>query len=1110
MADITVLGSASGSTDHRSQISPTVWVDENTGYVVSYDTSTFVCLKTTNAGTNWSEVDAAGAPAASPRSQGYGIEAVNPTPNDPDAIHVVFLDVTDDQLQRVTFDIGTETWGSIEVAASVPVPDGVHNSSNQSAMDAAVNNSGYILAPWRANQAGEVGCQLYDPVGASWSSVGGSANNSPWWGPFQIDGVAVAPANGGDNFLVVVFDENANDFRIRGYRVTANDWTNATSINNQKVTSGIPRHNNDFALAFDHINDRVLLTFTTTEGVAGCDIQCWTIDWDGTDVAPTVTQQSNVVTDDATLMLTELSIDYVSELVYCSYARGTINDSVNVYRRSSALGTISFGSESAAYFAVPDDYRMIAGDVVRASTGGRIQETVFDDDDVLLLVNDENDVEIVAAGTHAGSGSVATPMATAAGVASVTTPPVLVRAAHTVQIDRSDPFDDDFGDAGEAITQVRQVPGITTRVGNDAVQSVVPPRIGELSMELDNSTEEFGVSSTVREGALLNVESNWDSTAHPIFKGRIDRLTHFPGIDRQATQVRALGPMGRLPGRAGFSTALYQDIRVDEAIGHVLDAVGWPSDDRNLDTSTRTLEWFWLSRDMDPWQTLVQLVNTEGPLAQLLGTPDGKIEFQANDHRTTVAHATTTQATFRGSGASPVYSRLLSYDAGAKGVVNKVSVARSSLAGSATLPEVVLFDQFDNDNNPGMSLIWPMPGSLRPNDLVYVWFCGSQPGGLGSFYSPPTGFTTHPDGIVDPGGSANYIAASYFARVSDLTPGDQVFSVSVAMGLSLQIAVVRNGQDWGDEYSSEGHSTSVNASPANMNAESVAIDGPNELVLVFVVTDGLGTITPAAGYTELSENSVYSGTSSIYITAEVAWKLTTDSTDEDPEFSFSGGNGRSHMYGYSIKPIYDLVWESDSEIAVPSGGSAEIQVSTPLPFEDAQTPAVSTGDLNVSAGALASVTLNRISGAAALIEFTATAGGPVTIDSGARCRALLHTAGSSSTAESGDPTSQSTYEDRGLTNYPTWPYISATTAQALADDLVAALKDPRPMAQFEVEADRDSDTLSTCLSLEVSDQVRLLEDRANIDLIGWVEGIQHHIGFGGAVRSTVWVRGKPT
>lgn len=666
------------------------------------------------------------------------------------------------------------------------------------------------------------------------------------------------------------------------------------------------------------------------------------------------------------------------------------------------------------------------------------------------------------------------------------------RATHALKIDRSNPFDDDFGDAGETITDARREPGITLRIGNDALQSSVPPRIPEMSFVLSNRDEVYGADSTVREGALCSLVSTHSAVAYPMFLGRIDRLPLFPGRDKQYTQARVLGPLGTLPGTDGASTALLTDCTVDEAIDAVLDAVGWSGTDRNLGTGNVTLPFFWLSKSADPWATLVALKNTEGPLAQLIGTADGDVDFQESDHRTTATASTVTQNTFRGSITSPIYSELVSYDPGTKGIVNSASIPYKTLTGTDIEPEVgpPVYTYNSASATSGTFNI----ASASIGDLMILMLA---PGGNTSV-TAPSGWSKIENVTT------NTLSVCY--RTCDGTEGGTVTASWSDSNPSQSIAfTVKNVADYTPLHSSATLGSSTTA---------VAPQITTTVANTFLLLCGVATEASAGG-TGTQITAYKPGGVGMRAAFE---RLTSTVTSTGKTcIATAGSNSKSGAVLAITVPQTEPIWSYGEDIVLAADEVFSVEIDTgDLPFDGALAPAI-TNDYTRPSGTLASgPTLSRTSGSSATLSMTAGGSG-VTISGraadtseGIRVRANKYRVTGSGSADASDATSITANKRRGLTGYPTWQYNTATNAQVLAEAIVAALKDKRPVAGIKVYADRDATTLVACLGLEVSDQLRVIEDAGNIDLTGWCEGWEHHIGKGERVETTIWIRGKPS
>ena len=261
-------------------------------------------------------------------------------------------------------------------------------------------------------------------------------------------------------------------------------------------------------------------------------------------------------------------------------------------------------------------------------------------------------------------------------------------ATYWVGIDLSN--DNDYLDAGEVVTaDVLARTGIRTFRGADFTRPLLVPRAGEAAYELRNDDGTYAIG-TISQGDPTKITAS-DGTEYTLFEGEIDRVEQYPEKERQSVGVIAHGVLAQLKGKR-VSTALYQDITTNTAIGHLLDAAGFPAADRALDTGRTTMDWWWLDEE-DAFEALLTLLHTEGPGAALY--ENGKvITFKHRHHRLENTASTAVQTTFRGTGTEPLHSSPFVYDDGLRNVVNvcKVTVkqrAASALSAIWTLGEQV-------------------------------------------------------------------------------------------------------------------------------------------------------------------------------------------------------------------------------------------------------------------------------------------------------------------------------------------------------------------------------------------------------------------------------------
>ncbi|MCY3801120.1 MAG: hypothetical protein OXG46_06045 [Chloroflexi bacterium] len=242
--------------------------------------------------------------------------------------------------------------------------------------------------------------------------------------------------------------------------------------------------------------------------------------------------------------------------------------------------------------------------------------------------------------------------------------------------------DGDFADTGEDVTaDVVAETGITVYRGNDTARAISPPQVGELEAELNNRSGEYSPGSSVRIGNAVRLRMG----TRDLWSGNLERPGQRPEQERQSTDLSAVGRAARLKG-VKVSTALYENIRVDEAMGRVLDAAGWPAAARSLAAAKTTLEWFWAD-EQDAWELLVSLYYTEGPGAMLFEGRGGELVFRNRHQALTLTASNTAQTTLRSTGALPRIAGGFEHDSGIEHIINdaSVTVARRS----AKPPETV-------------------------------------------------------------------------------------------------------------------------------------------------------------------------------------------------------------------------------------------------------------------------------------------------------------------------------------------------------------------------------------------------------------------------------------
>jgi hypothetical protein len=157
-----------------------------------------------------------------------------------------------------------------------------------------------------------------------------------------------------------------------------------------------------------------------------------------------------------------------------------------------------------------------------------------------------------------------------------------------------------------------------------------------------------------------------------LYQGLIDGYDVQPGREERSVALSFVDVMAKFQ-EVKLSTALYQGIRTGQAVDLILDAIGWPGGTRDLDTGGTLLPWWW-EEGSDAVEALQKVLASEGsPALFYVDYATGNAVFRDRHHRLIRAASTSSQATFRDTGAEPKFSAPVGYDAGFRDVVNSVS-----------------------------------------------------------------------------------------------------------------------------------------------------------------------------------------------------------------------------------------------------------------------------------------------------------------------------------------------------------------------------------------------------------------------------------------------------
>lgn len=175
-------------------------------------------------------------------------------------------------------------------------------------------------------------------------------------------------------------------------------------------------------------------------------------------------------------------------------------------------------------------------------------------------------------------------------------------------------------------------------IGRDQIRAYSPPAAPAFDLTLNNWGGEFSpggpIGSLVGRGpaAYLDLLYGDDQpcnaadlpandttvfangqTSYRVFDGVLHTVDHLLTRPSRSVALRCLGHLAtRLLEKKPRTTQLYENLRTDEAVGHLLDLVDWPPEKRVLDTGDTQLLYWWLDGSVTGIEALNRILAAEG------------------------------------------------------------------------------------------------------------------------------------------------------------------------------------------------------------------------------------------------------------------------------------------------------------------------------------------------------------------------------------------------------------------------------------------------------------------------------------------------------------------
>jgi len=274
---------------------------------------------------------------------------------------------------------------------------------------------------------------------------------------------------------------------------------------------------------------------------------------------------------------------------------------------------------------------------------------------------------------------------------------------------------------------------VTIRYGRDQSRALAPITPGSAAFDLDNTSRDYspentssplvGLIAPARESLIV---ATFNSVSYTLWRGHLDEfdIDGTPGNRRlKVTHIDVLADLNA----STISTGMYSGIRTGDAIGRILDAIGW-SGGRDIDPGTTVIHWWW-EEGTNAWDAILKVIHSEGPPSFVtVDATTGNFVYRDRAHRLTDTASKVVQTVFRDKGADPRFSWPLGYDAGWRDVINSVSFNVETRL--PTDPGVVWKSDTSIDLGPGETRSVIMKTDSPLLRMTFVVWAGS---GFGSF-----------------------------------------------------------------------------------------------------------------------------------------------------------------------------------------------------------------------------------------------------------------------------------------------------------------------------------------------------------------------------------------
>lgn len=357
------------------------WLDDQVGAIVYIDANRdIVARKTTDGGTSWSSA----VVMESITCIALAVWFDKQTPGDNGTkLHVVAMNDAADSCRYGAYDISAGTWNTpVETGSYF----GVDTANTSYAFIVKARNGQLVVGS--VSSASGSGCWKSTSPYTTWTSITGPFESTAVDQVYGFAGNTSDPADIG----VLFWDVSANQISLKMFDSSAGTWTETLITGTTFVESAAFKQ---MCVTMRLSDGHAIAAGWNGFDVATADVDVWDINPNVVAAVPFTTKTQPNANQDNSCMAS-LFINQINNDIYFIYGEGT-NPTVtqHIKYKVSSNGGTSWGTAVIHSDGTQRDYRLI-GFSAMSATAGRFQPAWFDNGNVDVLINLDNDIPLPA------------------------------------------------------------------------------------------------------------------------------------------------------------------------------------------------------------------------------------------------------------------------------------------------------------------------------------------------------------------------------------------------------------------------------------------------------------------------------------------------------------------------------------------------------------------------------------------------------------------------------------------------------------------------------------------------------------------------------------------